>query len=748
MDSANWDISTLVQKFLDKEIRLPEMQRKYVWTREKVRKLFDSIYKGYPSGSILLWETDQAPEIRDAAVEKNVQNPLGTTLLLLDGQQRLTSLATVIQGIPVRMKVGSSTKEIPVEVYFNMNHPENYQEYDVGDMEEKDDDDETEYSEDIEEEEIEKGHLIFQLKSKKIIAKPNWISVTKLFQEGPEKVLTGNKIEPSDPNYGKYFKRLMTLHSSKINYSYPVQILKKDKSYAEVTNIFVRVNSDGVKLRNADLALAQITSRWKGAMELFGDFVAECQEAKFNLDEGFLIKCLVSVSTGQNKFKNIHRIPIKQLQNDWEDTKKGLQFTINFLKENMKIETSDILSSPFLVIPIVCLAIKNKYKFSDLLERQIIRWFYAAAMWGHFSRGATESTLDEDLSLIEKEETPLIPMIEKILAQSGRLKVKESDLEGKDTRSPFFVMSYVLARRNNAKDWGSGVPLNLQNVGLIFKNEYDHIFPSSTLTKHLMKKYDDDKQKVKRLVNDIANIAFLSKRHNVIKSNKLPQEYFRTVINDRGEEALTSQNITLDDRLWSLDSYEDFLKDRRKRLVQGINNLMESLEKGEMEKEKPLEGILKGGETENLEFKSSLRWDYNQNMENTKLDYPILKTLTAFMNTDGGILYVGVSNDGDILGLEKDYSTFKKEQNWDTWSQAFTNIVNNRIGIEFHNFIKREKIEINGKEIAKIVVSESTREVFIDPDDKADFHIRAGTTTQMLNPKEVSAYIKDHFQNR
>ena len=746
MEPTNWTISKLVQKFIDKEIQLPEMQRKYVWKREKVRALIDSIYKGYPSGSILLWETDRIPETRDAAVGKNGDHQLSTTLLLLDGQQRLTSLATVLTGNPVKIRVGRTTKEIPVEVYFNMDHPENYQEYDSEDKYEKSSD---EYDEEIDDddEEEDENHLIFQLKSKKISGKQNWIPITKLFLEGPASVLNEKEISLDDPKYSKYLQRLMELYNKKDNYYYPVQILDKEKSYAEVTDVFVRVNSAGMKLRTSDLALAQITSRWIGAMKLFTEVSAECQNAKYDLDEGFLIKCLVSVSTWQNKFKIINKIPISQLKEDWEKTKKGLQFAINFLKENAKIETSEILSSPFLVIPIVCLVVKNNYQFSELLERQILRWFYAAAMWGRYSRGATESVLDEDLSVIKKEENPLESMMAKILSQSGRLEVKESDLEGKDPRSAFFVMSYVLAKRNNAKDWGSGLTFSLQHLGRGFKNEYDHIFPRSKLDPFLMKQYDD-KQKAKRLTNDIANIAFLTKTNNARKSNKLPQEYFRTLINQRGEEALTAQNITLESSLWELDNYEEFLKDRRRKLVQGINNLMESLEKGEVEKGKPLEDILKGGETEILEFKSSLRWDYKQNEENTKLDYPVLKTLTAFMNTDGGTLYVGVSNDGEILGLEKDYETFKKEKSWDVWSQAFTNIVNNRIGKEFHKFINVTPIQVNGKTIAKIIVSESTREVFIDPDDKADFHIRAGTTAQMLNPKEATAYIKDHFQNR
>ena len=71
--------------------------------------------------------------------------------------------------------------------------------------------------------------------------------------------------------------------------------------------------------------------------------------------------------------------------------------------------------------------------------------------------------------------------------------------------------------------------------------------------------------------------------------------------------------------------------------------------------------------------------------------------------------------------------------------------MNNRIGKDFHKFIKPEPIQINGKTIVKINVSESTRPAWLDPDNKAEYHIRAGTTTQSLNPKEATAYIKDKF---
>ena len=125
---------------MDGEIQLPEMQRRYVWTREKVRALVDSIYKGYPSGSILLWETNtQVPTHSSAAV--NASRGAKRPTLLLDGQQRITSLAAVIAGTPVKMKVGKSVKAVRVEVYFNVDHPDSPTGADSPDDEDSADDD-------------------------------------------------------------------------------------------------------------------------------------------------------------------------------------------------------------------------------------------------------------------------------------------------------------------------------------------------------------------------------------------------------------------------------------------------------------------------------------------------------------------------------------------------------------------------------------------------------------------------------
>src|SRR5580700_9693833 len=111
MEPTNRKIQALVDMLLNRELLLPEMQRKYVWRSTQVRDLVDSIYRDYPSGSILIWETDEVPIVKTHIFEKTSQNPIGKRLLLLDGQQRITSLATILTGCPIRIKEGTKIKE-------------------------------------------------------------------------------------------------------------------------------------------------------------------------------------------------------------------------------------------------------------------------------------------------------------------------------------------------------------------------------------------------------------------------------------------------------------------------------------------------------------------------------------------------------------------------------------------------------------------------------------------------------------
>src|SRR5437899_12833588 len=117
MAKAEASVQELVGMIERGELRLPEMQRRFVWRSPRVRDLLDSLYRGYPSGAILLWETDEAVPLQEFAVKEQA-NPYQSTRLLLDGQQRLTSLSAVIRGGLVKVR----RRKRPIELLFNLKH--------------------------------------------------------------------------------------------------------------------------------------------------------------------------------------------------------------------------------------------------------------------------------------------------------------------------------------------------------------------------------------------------------------------------------------------------------------------------------------------------------------------------------------------------------------------------------------------------------------------------------------------------
>jgi hypothetical protein len=243
-----------------RELELPEMQREYVWRSTRVRDLLDSLYRGYPSGVILTWQTS-ADVARNEFAIATTSNPLGKSMLLLDGQQRLTSLSAVLRGELIHVR----GRKRPIDILFNLDHPD-----DVSFVQEvTEDTDEDAELEDIDGDEADLVRMMrtrtFVVAAKMLAAQPNWVSVTDVMKSASdaEFLRAAGVVSFDDPNFDKYTRRLQKLRDIK-NYSYRMDVLEETMSYEEVTEIFVRVNSLGAKLRSSDLALAQITARWPG----------------------------------------------------------------------------------------------------------------------------------------------------------------------------------------------------------------------------------------------------------------------------------------------------------------------------------------------------------------------------------------------------------------------------------------------------------------------------------------------------
>lgn len=156
--------------------------------------------------------------------------------------------------------------------------------------------------------------------------------------------------------------------------------------------------------------------------------------------------------------------------------------------------------------------------------------------------------------------------------------------------------------------------------------------------------------------------------------------------------------------------------------------------------------LLKGGESQHVEYKSSLLWDYHRLTSNKDLYEPVMKGLAAFMNTGGGTLLIGVDDEGIVLGLEADFRAIKKPNN-DGFESVFNNAFNQMVGAEFRPYIQVMFHEVDGKTICVLLAQPSPRPVYLQYKGVEKFYIRTGNSNQPLSVSKATQYIQTHFGN-
>jgi len=149
-----------------------------------------------------------------------------------------------------------------------------------------------------------------------------------------------------------------------------------------------------------------------------------------------------------------------------------------------------------------------------------------------------------------------------------------------------------------------------------------------------------------------------------------------------------------------------------------------------------LNALVAAGENEQVEFKSSLRWDLQEQRVNRALEAVVLKSLAGFLNGAGGTLLIGVADDGRLLGLDNDYQTLKR-QNRDGFDQALMGAVASQLGGDLVPLVQLVFHTLKGCEVCRAIVSPSPRPVFLSQGGTPKFYLRAGAATRELNVKEA-----------
>lgn len=549
-------------------VRLPEMQRRYIWKSTRVRDLFDSLYRGYPSGTILLWETDDKElPLQDMAIEQQ-DNPYSNTRLLLDGQQRLTSLATIIRGKPAVVR----GRKKPIELLFNLEHPDDLDvvtEVHEEGPEAKNGEERTEDETDSTEDELQNrfNRMTFVVATRKLERLPQWVRVSEVFKNNSNRILlrqAGVKLD--DPNYDRYDERLNKLRKIR-EYTYRIDVLGKNLRYNEVTEIFVRVNSLGAKLRGADLALAQITAKWRNSLQEFEKFQEECKGNGFNLDLGSVhLRNMVVFATAQSRFGTVKNLSKETLQKNWGESCRGMEFALNFMRANAGLESPTLLASPFVLIVVAYFGKKRSYSLSPEEEKQLRYWVLLANAKGRYSRGSSETILDQDLAVLHRD-GGVSELLEQLKRQVGNLKITPEELEGRNQKSALFKTMFLAFRAADAKDWHSNLTIAVNHQGRQHKLQFHHIFPQAML-KGTYTPLE---------VNDIANLCFIAGKTNRRIKDKEPRIYFPEIIDEKGRTPFEAQCVPVPKEKDELnpENYKKFLRVRRERIATRLNEFLE-----------------------------------------------------------------------------------------------------------------------------------------------------------------------------
>lgn len=150
--------------------------------------------------------------------------------------------------------------------------------------------------------------------------------------------------------------------------------------------------------------------------------------------------------------------------------------------------------------------------------------------------------------------------------------------------------------------------------------------------------------------------------------------------------------------------------------------------------------LLRLGESETLEFKSTMRLNLKSGKNGKEIEIAWLKGLVGFMNTRGGILLIGVDDEANILGIEAD-----KFENEDKIRLHFKNLISQHIGLEFSNFIQLTIDSIEGKTILVVECERANRPVFLFNKKEEDFYIRSGPASVKLSVSKVIRYVQSHY---
>ena len=700
-DSKNYN--DLISEIQKGQIKIPKFQRDFVWSIEKTAQLLDSILKNYPIGTFILWETNE--RLNDIKNIGNLELPLvpdGNKIqYVLDGQQRITSLYAAYLGANIQ-KEGEKKITNYGLIYVDLD----------GDIDDNDE------------------QIVLPEKPES-----SYITLNEILN------FNDNLIQIKERYSDEQFKKIYQYSHTFTSYPFSTVVLRNDDIDSAI-EVFTRINTGGQTLTLFEIMSAKTYDEVQDfdMQKSFNSFLKELSNVQFDTISSSVLLFTASFilsKNGECKRKVILGLNKNEIINVWDDVIDSIKESIDYFKSVYRIPLSTLLPYDSLLVPFAYFFYKTKQSPKGNQIKYLEEFFWRASLSSRYS-SATESKLAQDIKRINQIINGNQPEYKDFLINVSPSNLIETQFSAGNS---FCKAILCLLAYNEPKNFNDNGKVTLDNNYLKTANSknYHHFFPKSFLKKNFVGNE-----------NSLMNITLISDKLNKRKIGaKAPSDYIMEFndSNDSLKKTLKSHLINdIDSFGISTDDYSTFL-DKRARVFNTMLDARLNLKNTLSSNKDGIKELILKEEGPKLEFKASMRFDLRMNQINKKLETLIPKTIAGFLNTDGGVLLIGVEDNGNVIGLNNDYSVMDKK-NKDGFELILRGVIKKYLGKSYDKYLNITFPIVDDKEICHVnVKSKYSGLVYLTNEGIDKFFCRIGNSTEPLKLSEINEHIKSNWSN-
>lgn len=400
-------VKQLIDDYRMGRIVIPEFQRDYVWKKSKAPKLIDSLYRGFPISSLLLWQSSEETRSR-----RRDPRPTRSALMnwLIDGQQRVITLARTLGG------------DEGIEVVFNPRED------------------------------------MFRLANAATRNDQNWVRIADLWDDEIYRQLRRNLdgSRSTELREAKFEKVRRIL-----DYEIPL-VRMVDHSFKDAVHAFERINTLGIRLKTEDIESANVAARHSGFIaDEVAPFLEKLRQQGFNrLNIMHLFRACSFVAKPDGRSRTpLHELEKREVLSAWKHTQRATEQAIGLIRSELGLVNMDILWSGSLVVPIIVLCAKLSPRQRD--SRGLVAWLALAALLHRYS-GSSETALDQDLRAC-RDADPIGSLLKNLRQDRDPLGAVPSDFSGALADRSGLLALYIACMFRGVLDFYSGAKVLMQS---------------------------------------------------------------------------------------------------------------------------------------------------------------------------------------------------------------------------------------------------------------------------------------------